>query len=57
MNFEWPTVRTAAGLDIFDLTVDPVIDPDPDLSRYEWKDVDEYALAHPPHPSQVVHTS
>ncbi|MFB7552924.1 hypothetical protein [Streptomyces sp. NPDC056154] len=57
MNFEWPTVRTAAGLDTFDLTVDPVIDPDPDLSRYEWKDVDEYALAHPPHPSQVVHTS
>ncbi|MFJ1700291.1 hypothetical protein ACIOHC_35425 [Streptomyces sp. NPDC088252] len=43
MNFEQPTVRTAAGFDTFDLTVDRVIDSDPDLSRYEWKDVDEYA--------------
>lgn len=40
MNFERPTVLTATGFDTFDLTVDLVIDPD--LSRCEWKDVDEY---------------
>ncbi|MFE7357273.1 DUF402 domain-containing protein [Streptomyces sp. NPDC057543] len=41
VNFERPSVRDAAGFDTFDLTVDLVIDPD--LSQYEWKDVDEYA--------------
>ncbi|MFJ7591758.1 DUF402 domain-containing protein [Streptomyces sp. NPDC097617] len=41
VNFERPTVRTAAGFDTFDLTVDLVIAPD--LSGWEWKDEDEYA--------------
>jgi hypothetical protein len=43
VNFERPTVRTAIGFDTFDLTVDLVVDPD--LSRWQWKDEDEYAHA------------
>ncbi|MFI5774510.1 DUF402 domain-containing protein [Streptomyces sp. NPDC051658] len=41
VNFEHPTRRTEAGFDTFDLTVDLVITPD--LTRWEWKDEDEYA--------------
>jgi len=41
VNFEHPTVRTANGFDTFDLTVDLIVDPD--LSRWQWKDEDEYA--------------
>ncbi|TKS96301.1 DUF402 domain-containing protein [Streptomyces lasalocidi] len=41
VNFERPTRRTTHGFDTFDLTVDLVVDPD--LSRWEWKDEDEYA--------------
>ncbi|MFD6911298.1 DUF402 domain-containing protein [Streptomyces virginiae] len=41
VNFEHPTRRTEAGFDTFDLTVDLLIDPD--LTRWEWKDEDEYA--------------
>ncbi|MFD9482618.1 hypothetical protein ACFWBX_01015 [Streptomyces sp. NPDC059991] len=41
IDFERPTVRTAARFDPFDLTVDLVIDPD--LSRHQWKGLDEYA--------------
>ncbi|MEU8434738.1 DUF402 domain-containing protein [Streptomyces sp. NPDC029216] len=41
VNFEHPTRRTADGFDTFDLTVDLVVDPG--LSRWEWKDEDEYA--------------
>ncbi|MFE0379303.1 DUF402 domain-containing protein [Streptomyces inhibens] len=41
VNFEHPTTRTADGFDTFDLTVDLVVDPD--LSRWQWKDEDEYA--------------
>ncbi|WP_327692647.1 DUF402 domain-containing protein [Streptomyces sp. NBC_00459] len=43
VNFERPTVRTAIGFDTFDLAVDLVVDPD--LSRWHWKDEDEYAHA------------
>ncbi|MGW3495742.1 DUF402 domain-containing protein [Streptomyces sp. NPDC001020] len=43
VNFERPAVRTAAGFDTFDLTVDLLVDPD--LSRWRWKDLDEYAHA------------
>ncbi|MGW3653625.1 DUF402 domain-containing protein [Streptomyces sp. NPDC000878] len=43
VNFEHPTVRTADGFDTFDLAVDLVVDPD--LSRWHWKDEDEYAHA------------
>lgn len=41
VNFERPTRRTEAGFDTFDLTVDLVVTPD--LTRWEWKDEDEYA--------------
>ncbi|MFD0021646.1 DUF402 domain-containing protein [Streptomyces sp. NPDC058382] len=41
VNFERPNVRTEAGFDTFDLTVDLVITPD--LAGWEWKDEDEYA--------------
>ncbi|MEU3188907.1 DUF402 domain-containing protein [Streptomyces sp. NPDC006923] len=41
VNFEQPTRRTREGFDTFDLTVDLVVDPD--LSRWTWKDEDEYA--------------
>ncbi|MFC9652728.1 DUF402 domain-containing protein [Streptomyces sp. NPDC056937] len=41
VNFEHPTRRTEAGFDTFDLTVDLVVTPD--LTRWEWKDEDEYA--------------
>ncbi|MFF9870453.1 DUF402 domain-containing protein [Streptomyces sp. NPDC013953] len=41
VNFEHPTRRTSYGFDTFDLTVDLVVDPD--LTRWEWKDEDEYA--------------
>ncbi|MFH8295368.1 DUF402 domain-containing protein [Streptomyces sp. NPDC018059] len=41
VNFEHPTRRTTNGFDSFDLTVDLVVDPD--LTRWEWKDEDEYA--------------
>ncbi|MFB9586571.1 DUF402 domain-containing protein [Streptomyces goshikiensis] len=41
VNFERPTRRTPAGFDTFDLTVDLVVSPD--LTRWEWKDEDEYA--------------
>ncbi|WP_053704910.1 DUF402 domain-containing protein [Streptomyces sp. WM6368] len=41
VNFEHPTRRTEAGFDTFDLTVDLLIAPD--LTRWEWKDEDEYA--------------
>ncbi|MDX3853913.1 DUF402 domain-containing protein [Streptomyces sp. AK02-01A] len=41
VNFEHPTFRTREGFDTFDLAVDLVVDPD--LSRWTWKDEDEYA--------------
>ncbi|MEU3174749.1 DUF402 domain-containing protein [Streptomyces sp. NPDC007000] len=41
VNFEHPTRRTEAGFDTLDLTVDLVVAPD--LTRWEWKDEDEYA--------------
>ncbi|MEU0730650.1 DUF402 domain-containing protein [Streptomyces sp. NPDC006140] len=41
VNFEHPTRRTTQGCDTFDLTVDLVVDPG--LTRWEWKDEDEYA--------------
>jgi hypothetical protein len=41
VNFERPTRRTEDGFDTFDLTVDLLIDPD--LTRWQWKDEDEYA--------------
>ncbi|MFD3550387.1 DUF402 domain-containing protein [Streptomyces sp. NPDC058655] len=42
VNFEHPTTRrTTAGFDTLDLTVDLVVTPD--LTRWEWKDEDEYA--------------
>ncbi|MEH0420548.1 DUF402 domain-containing protein [Streptomyces sp. B21-083] len=41
VNFERPMVRTAEGFDTFDLAVDLVVDPG--LSRWQWKDEDEYA--------------
>ncbi|MGW2017645.1 DUF402 domain-containing protein [Streptomyces sp. NPDC001927] len=40
-NFEHPARRTEAEFDTFDLTVDLVVTPD--LTRWEWKDEDEYA--------------
>ncbi|MFD3932643.1 DUF402 domain-containing protein [Streptomyces sp. NPDC058614] len=43
VNFEHPTVRTTDGFDTFDLAVDLVVDPD--LSRWQWKDEDEYTHA------------
>ncbi|MFJ7260374.1 DUF402 domain-containing protein [Streptomyces globosus] len=41
VNFEHPIRRTPDGFDTFDLTVDLVADPG--LTRWEWKDEDEYA--------------
>ncbi|MFE9933789.1 DUF402 domain-containing protein [Streptomyces sp. NPDC005533] len=41
VNFEYPTRRTEDGFDTFDLTVDLLIDSD--LTRWQWKDEDEYA--------------
>ncbi|MFD7997550.1 DUF402 domain-containing protein [Streptomyces mexicanus] len=41
VNFERPLVRTGDGFDTLDLTVDLVIDPE--LTRWQWKDEDEYA--------------
>jgi hypothetical protein len=41
VNFEHPTRRTEAGFDTFGLAVDLAIAPD--LTRWEWKDEDEYA--------------
>ncbi|MFJ5811607.1 DUF402 domain-containing protein [Streptomyces sp. NPDC093093] len=41
VNFEHPARRTAAGFDSLDLTVDLVVTAD--LTRWEWKDEDEYA--------------
>lgn len=41
VNFEHPTRRTEAGFDTLDLTVDLVVAPD--LTRWKWKDEDEYA--------------
>ncbi|MFC7924525.1 DUF402 domain-containing protein [Streptomyces cinereoruber] len=41
VNFEHPTCRTESGFDTLDLTVDLVVAPD--LTRWEWKDEDEYA--------------
>ncbi|MGR8012273.1 DUF402 domain-containing protein [Streptomyces hypolithicus] len=41
VNFEHPTRRTETGFDTFDLTLDLVIDPD--LTTWQWKDLDEYA--------------
>ncbi|MFH9953821.1 DUF402 domain-containing protein [Streptomyces roseolus] len=41
VNFEHPTRRTTDGFDTFDLAVDLVVAPD--LTRWEWKDEDEYA--------------
>ncbi|MER6317042.1 hypothetical protein ABT237_25235 [Streptomyces sp. NPDC001581] len=38
---EHPTCRTEDGFDTLDLTVDLVVTPD--LTRWEWKDEDEYA--------------
>jgi hypothetical protein len=43
VNFQRPLRRTAIGFDTFDLLVDLVVAPD--LSRWEWKDEDEYAQA------------
>ncbi|GAA3772682.1 DUF402 domain-containing protein [Streptomyces coacervatus] len=41
VNFQQPMRRTAIGFDTFDLLLDLVIEPD--LSRWTWKDEDEYA--------------
>ncbi|MFD9687346.1 DUF402 domain-containing protein [Kitasatospora sp. NPDC059088] len=41
VNFEMPYTRTSLGIDTFDLFVDLVVEPD--LSKYYWKDTDEYA--------------
>ena len=41
VNFQQPMRRTALGFDTFDLLLDLVIAPD--LSRWSWKDEDEYA--------------
>lgn len=43
VNFQRPLRRTAIGFDTFDLLVDLVVAPD--LTRWEWKDEDEYAQA------------
>ena len=40
VNFELPYQHTSIGIDTFDLLLDLVIEPD--LSRYAWKDEDEY---------------
>ncbi|MER7180388.1 DUF402 domain-containing protein [Streptomyces hyaluromycini] len=41
VNFQRPLHRTRLGFDTFDLLLDLVAAPD--LSRWEWKDEDEYA--------------
>ncbi|BBA97466.1 hypothetical protein RVR_3227 [Actinacidiphila reveromycinica] len=41
VNFQRPLRRTPLGFDTFDLLVDLVVAPD--LSRWTWKDEDEYA--------------
>ncbi|MEU9456472.1 DUF402 domain-containing protein [Streptomyces sp. NPDC048277] len=41
VNFQRPMRRTDIGFDTFDLLLDLVVAPD--LSRWEWKDEDEYA--------------
>ncbi|MFE6553230.1 DUF402 domain-containing protein [Streptomyces sp. NPDC057746] len=41
VNFEHPIRRTRGGFDTFDLAVDLIVAPD--LSRWHWKDEDEYA--------------
>lgn len=41
VNFQRPMRRTALGFDTFDLLLDLVVAPD--LSRWDWKDEDEYA--------------
>ncbi|MBC2866841.1 DUF402 domain-containing protein [Streptomyces mexicanus] len=41
VNFERPAIRTGDGFDTFDLTVDLIVDHD--LTRWQWKDEDEYA--------------
>lgn len=40
VNFQRPMRRTAIGFDTFDLLLDLVVAPD--LSRWSWKDEDEY---------------
>ena len=40
VNFQHPMRRTPIGFDTFDLLLDPVVAPD--LSRWDWKDEDEY---------------
>ncbi|WP_371781674.1 DUF402 domain-containing protein [Streptosporangium subroseum] len=40
VNFQRPYCRTPEGIDTFDLALDLVADPD--LSRWTWKDEDEY---------------
>ncbi|MFF3444579.1 DUF402 domain-containing protein [Streptosporangium sp. NPDC002721] len=40
INFQRPYRRTLNGIDTFDLFVDLVVEPD--LSRWTWKDEDEY---------------
>jgi predicted RNA-binding protein associated with RNAse of E/G family len=42
VNFERPAVRTPSGYDTCDLCIDLVVAPD--LSGYQWKDEDEYAV-------------
>jgi len=42
VNFERPAARTASGYDTCDLSIDLVVSPD--LSSYQWKDEDEYAV-------------
>jgi hypothetical protein len=41
VNFQRPMRRTSIGFDTFDLLLDLVVAPD--LSRWDWKDEDEYA--------------
>ncbi|MFI5998551.1 DUF402 domain-containing protein [Streptomyces sp. NPDC051362] len=41
VNFEHPTLRTDTGFDTLDLALDLVVAPD--LTRWMWKDEDEYA--------------
>ncbi|MBD0688737.1 DUF402 domain-containing protein [Streptomyces sp. CBMA123] len=43
VNFELPYLRTAIGIDTFDLYLDLVVTPD--LASHTWKDEDEYAEA------------
>jgi hypothetical protein len=41
VNFQRPLRRTPIGFDTFDLLLDLAVTPD--LSRWQWKDTDEYA--------------